>query len=196
VDSDIQLIHFPHPTLRFKSKPVVRVDAQLAAVVARMFDVMYENNGVGLAANQVNIPLRIFVANPAGRRDEGQEFAFINPVISRQRGTEEANEGCLSLPGINAPVKRSKALHLSAYDMQGREIEFDCDGFMARIIQHETDHLDGVMFIDRLSEVDQRSFENEVATLVYDFESKQRIGGLASTEELEASTQDWLTRYA
>ncbi len=193
---DIHLILYPHPTLRFKSSPVARVDSQLVEVVDRMFELMYQHNGVGLAANQVNIPLRIFVANPAGRKGEGQEFVFINPVISRQRGTEEADEGCLSLPGITAAVKRSKNLHVSAYDMQGREIELDCDGFLARIIQHETDHLDGVLFTDRLSESDQRAYEYDMSTLVVDFESQQKTGGIASNEELNDTLNDWLARYA
>ncbi len=193
---DINLIFFPHPTLRHKSSPIARVDAQLAAVVQRMFDLMYEYHGVGLAANQVNIPLRIFVANPAGKKGEGQELVFINPTISRQRGTEEADEGCLSLPGVSAAVKRSKYLHVSAYDIQGREVEMDCEGFLARIIQHELDHLDGVLFTDRLAEGDQRSVENDLATLELDFESKQRTGGMPTAEELKESLNDWLSRYA
>ncbi len=195
MNDDVNLIFHPHPTLRFKSKPIARVDEQLVRLVQRMFDLMYEFNGVGLAANQVNVPLRIFVANPAGRRGEGEEFAFINPVISRQKGAEEADEGCLSIPSVTAPVKRSKSLHLSAYDIQGREIELDCEGFFARIIQHETDHLDGVLFVDRLNESIARSVERDLENLTLDFESKQRTGSLPSTDDLQSELQDWLTRY-
>jgi peptide deformylase len=176
--------------------PIARVDGELAAVINRMFELMYQHKGVGLAANQVNLPLRVFVANPSGHKDEGEEYVFINPIISRQKGSEEAEEGCLSLPGIAAPIKRSKSLHVSAYDIQGREIEMDCEGFLARIIQHETDHLDGVLLIDRVSESEQRSLDNDVNTLVVDFESQQRTGSIPSSEELQEELKDWLTRYA
>ncbi len=195
VDS-VNLIYFPHPTLVYKSKPIARVDENLPKLISRMFDLMYEHRGVGLAANQVNVPLRLFVANPSGTRGEGEEFAFLNPTISRQKGSEEAEEGCLSLPGVNAMVKRSKHLHLSAYDLQGREVEIDCEGYLARIIQHEIDHLDGVMFIDRLDPTKARAVEEDVEDLIVEFESKKRTGGFPSDAELNEELDDWLSRYA
>lgn len=145
----LQLVTYPHPTLRHRSKPILRVDAQLKEIVEQMFEVMYEFRGVGLAANQVNLPIRLFVANPSGDKEErDQEMVFINPVINKPKGTLEAEEGCLSLPGINAHVKRSRSLQINAYDISGTEIAGEVDGFLARIIQHETDHLDGMLFID------------------------------------------------
>ncbi len=102
----MKIIHYPHPTLRHRSKPVRRVDAKLKSMISEMFDLMYEASGIGLAANQVDLPLRFFVCNLAGERGEGEELVFINPVISRPKGNEEREEGCLSLPGVCAPVKR------------------------------------------------------------------------------------------
>ena len=146
----MEIITHPHPTLKYKSRPVVRINAELKAIVAEMFELMYEAKGVGLAANQVNLPLRLFVANPSGVRGEGEDLVFINPVISKGTGNEVADEGCLSLPGIYGPVNRSKSIHVEAFGIDGSSISMDLDDFLARVVQHETDHLDGVMFTDRM----------------------------------------------
>ena len=96
----MQIITYPHYTLRYKSQPLTRVDAALRKLVAEMFDLMYEANGVGLAGNQVDLPLRLFVVNMAAEPGEGEELVFINPVLSQPKGKEEGEEGCLSLPGL------------------------------------------------------------------------------------------------
>jgi peptide deformylase len=147
----VRIIKYPHPTLRHKSKPLQRVDAELKKLVAEMFDLMYEHKGVGLAANQVDLPYRFFIINLENDPQTAPEYVFLNPVISRRTGTAEAEEGCLSFPEIYAPVKRSAKVTISAYDLQGREINYQLDGFFARAVQHEYDHLEGVLFIDRLS---------------------------------------------
>ena len=138
----MEIITHPHPTLKHQSKPILRINAELKAIVAEMFELMYEAKGVGLAANQVNLPLRVFVANPSGSRGEGEEFVFINPVISKGTGNEVADEGCLSLPGVYGPVNRSKSIHVEAFSIDGEAISLDLEDFMARVVQHETDHLD------------------------------------------------------
>jgi len=148
----VRVIHYPHPALLRVSKPLRRVDAELKKMIAEMFDLMYQNKGIGLAANQVDLPYRLFVVNLSGDpKSKDEERVFINPVLSKPKGSDEAEEGCLSLPGLYAPVRRASAVHVSAYDLSGKEIAADVDGLLARCIQHETDHLDGVMFIDRLS---------------------------------------------
>ena len=195
ITSDFSVITFPHPTLRYPSKPIQRVDKQLKLIVDEMFRLMYEHKGVGLAANQVDLPIRLFVANPTGRSDEGEPLVFINPVISRGKGIEEFEEGCLSLPGINANIKRNKSIHVNAYDINGNEINQLFDGFVARIIQHETDHLDGVLIIDRLGDAVLRSFEKELDTLQSDYSSRQRTGSLPSDEDMLARRLDWEKRY-
>lgn len=191
----LQLITFPHPTLRFQSKPIIRVDASLRDMIAQMFDIMYENRGVGLAANQVNLPLRLFIANPTGEKGNGEELVFLNPVIRRSTGSAESEEGCLSLPGIHAAVKRNKSLHVKAYSMEGREIDMQVDGFLARIIQHEIDHLDGVLFIDRVSPETQRVLLDELSGFVSTHDSKQRQGMIPSDEQLSEQREEWLNRY-
>lgn len=147
----LQVIQYPHPTLRHISKPLRRVDAELRKIVDEMLELMYEHEGVGLAANQVDLPYRLFVTNVQGDRDAKEtECVFINPVLSGGHGQEEDEEGCLSIPGIRAPVVRNTHVKIQAYDLAGNEITGEVEGLMARIVQHETDHLDGTLFIDRL----------------------------------------------
>jgi peptide deformylase len=191
----LQLITYPHPTLRHRSKPIVRVDAQLKDLVEQMFEIMYEFRGVGLAANQVNLPIRLFIANPSGDKEEGPELVFINPVINKAKGTAEAEEGCLSLPGINAHVKRNKSLQINAYDLSGNEIKADVDGFLGRIVQHEIDHLDGVLFIDRLSEELRRPISDQIQAFEAAFETRQKTGAVAQNEALHAQVVEWEQKY-
>jgi peptide deformylase len=147
----LKIIQYPHPTLRHVSKPLKRVDAELRKIVAQMFELMYEHEGIGLAANQVDLPYRLFVTNVQGKPDAKEtECVFINPVLSRGRGQAEEEEGCLSIPGVYAPVTRNETIRVQAYDLSGDEIEGEVDGLMARVLQHETDHLDGKLFVDRL----------------------------------------------
>ena len=193
--ASLQLITYPHPTLRHRSKPIVRVDARLKEIVDEMFEIMYEFRGVGLAANQVNLPIRLFIANPSGDKEEGPELVFINPVINRAKGTAEAEEGCLSLPGINAHVRRNKSLVVNAYDLNGNEINAEVDGFMGRIVQHEIDHLDGVLFIDRLTDEIRRPIADQIQAFETLFESKQKTGGIAQNEALQAELLEWERKY-
>ncbi len=174
----LKIIHYPHPTLRHKSKPVTRVDAQLKQTVNEMFQLMYKAKGIGLAANQVDLPLRLFVINLSGDPDEGEERVFINPVISKPKGQAEADEGCLSIPQVNGTVLRPSKIHISAYDLNGAEIDETVDGLLARAILHETDHLDGVLFIDRMSDTSKKTIDG----LLYEFENEHKA--LVSSGEI------------
>lgn len=183
--SVLEIIHYPHPTLRYKSKPIKRVDANLRQMVEEMFDLMYEHKGVGLAANQVDLPLRLFVVNETADPDQrDQEHVFINPIISRPKGNEEAQEGCLSLPEVYADVKRPAEFHFSAYNLKGEKIEGQFDGFFGRILQHETDHLDGIMFIDKVMPNDLVEIEHEIEEFEVDFKSKRDVNAIPSDEEI------------
>jgi peptide deformylase len=183
----LEIIHYPHPTLRHKSKPLKRVDAELRDIVARMFDLMYEYEGVGLAANQVDLPYRLFISNPEGdpsRKD--LEQVFINPVLSGGRGLEEAEEGCLSIPDVRSPVTRSATIRIQAYDLSGCEIQGEVSGYLARIVQHETDHLDGVLFVDRLAPAQAADVKDALAEFELAFRSKQATGEVRGTDEIVA----------
>ncbi len=173
-----KIIHYPHPTLRHKSKAITRVDSELREIIADMFRLMYKANGIGLAANQVDLPLRLFVITLAGKPDEGEELVFINPVVSKPKGQAEAEEGCLSIPEVNGSVLRPEKIHISAYDLSGNEIDATAEGLLARAIQHETDHLDGVLFVDRMSEASRKNIDGAL----YEFENEHKA--LVSSGEI------------
>lgn len=133
--------------LRRRAAPVEGVTPELRKTIADMIETMYDEVGIGLAAPQVGIPLRLMVVGSENGR--GAE-ALINPAIVDQGGSVTAEEGCLSLPGIFAPVTRAEWVRLEAQDVEGGAVSLTARGLRARVLQHEMDHLDGVLFIDRL----------------------------------------------
>jgi peptide deformylase len=160
----LEVIQYPHPTLRHRSRPLKKVDAELRKIVAEMFELMYKHEGVGLAANQIDLPYRLFIANQSGdRNNKDEEHVFINPVLSRGRGQVEDEEGCLSIPEVRAPVVRKESIRVEAYDLEGNLFQGDAEGLMARILQHETDHLDGTLFIDRLQPTQLAAVKDKLA---------------------------------
>jgi len=151
-----------------------------------MFVLMYQARGIGLAANQVDLPLQLFVINLTGDAEEGEERVFINPVISKPGGQAEAEEGCLSIPEVNGTVLRPEKIHVSAFDLAGNEIDETVDGLLARAIQHEYDHLHGVLFIDRLSESVKKNIDGEL----YEFENHhQALVKSGEIPDVEANNQ-------
>ena len=194
--SSLEIIHYPHPTLRHKSKPIMRVDDQLRAVIKQMFPLMYEARGIGLAANQIDLPLRVFVLNLAADPEEGEEHVFINPVVSRPKGSDEKEEGCLSMPGVNGHVKRPETVRVEAYNLQGQLFEADLDGLFARAVQHELDHLDGVLFTDKLSETGKIAVRPELEELEIVFGNKRDTGELPDDSTIAARLQQIESQYA
>ncbi len=183
----LSVIHYPHPTLRHVSRPLKRVDADLKRMIDEMFDLMYANEGVGLAANQVNLPYRFFVSNVEGDRNvRDAECVFINPVILRGSGQAEREEGCLSIPGVYAPVTRKEKITVQAYNLAGEEVSGDFEGLQARIVQHEVDHLDGRLFIDRLTPLQRADIQHSLEEFEIDFESKRSVGEMPSDEQIAA----------
>lgn len=179
----MQIIHYPHPTLRHISKPLKRVDAELQKMVREMFDLMYQAKGVGLAANQVDLPYRLFVANLASdpaARDE--EHVFINPVIRGRKGMAEAEEGCLSLPSVYEMVRRPETVTINAYTLGGQEVDWELSGLFARVVQHETDHLDGVLFIDRLPATKQADMRGVLEEFAAVYENRQALGEMLQSQ--------------
>jgi peptide deformylase len=138
------------PVLRQRAREAVRVDDALRSLIADMFDTMYAEEGVGLAAPQVGISTRVIVVDP--RDEEVQPFALVNPVIVESSAEQDrAEEGCLSIPGLHEIVKRSARVVIEGLDRDGQPVRFEAGGLLARILQHEVDHLDGILFIDRVS---------------------------------------------
>ena len=183
----LEVVHYPHPTLRHVSKPLAKVDRQVRDWAAEMIELMYEHEGIGLAANQVDLPYRMFVINVEGDPDKPElERVFLNPVISKGKGQEEMNEGCLSLPDVRGPVTRNATIRVQAYDLQGNEIDETVDGMIARVILHETDHLDGILFTDKLAASHKAEVDGQLYELELDFQSRQQTGDLPSDEAIAA----------
>ncbi len=192
----MQIIQYPHPTLRHVSKPLRRFDAPLRKIVDEMFELMYAAKGVGLAANQVDLPLRFFVVNlEADPAAKDQQRVFINPVLSKPKGQKVGEEGCLSLPGLYGDVTRNERLTIHAYDLAGNEVREQVDGMLARVIQHETDHLDGVLFIDRLAPSAALAAKEAIEDFETIYAGRDERGELPSDDEIARHWAEWESKY-
>lgn len=148
---DLKIILWPDPRLKKASKSVAAFDEALKALAARMFELMRDAKGVGLAAPQVGHNIRLFVMNPTG--EPSDDRVYVNPSLTDGDGEDEAEEGCLSLPDIHANVVRFKQMKITAQDLDGRPIEEAASGFAPRVWQHELDHLNGTLLTDRMGPV-------------------------------------------
>jgi peptide deformylase len=156
----LNILHFPDPRLRLKAKPVEHVDAAVRRLVDDMFETMYAAPGIGLAATQVNIQQRIIVIDVSDANDA--PLCLINPEITRRDGLERMEEGCLSVPGIYDAVERAAAITVRALDREGKPFVLDADGLLAVCIQHESDHLEGKLFVDYLSELKRQRIRKKL----------------------------------
>lgn len=145
--SVLEVLLYPEPVLSKKAEPVSEFGPGLRQLAADMMETMEEYDGVGLAAPQVGASIRMIVLREPEKRIE---MCLVNPEIDAREGTEMAEEGCLSLPQLYAPVQRDARIHVSAQDLNGQPVDFHAEGLLARIVQHETDHLDGLVFLDRV----------------------------------------------
>src|SRR5919108_3820203 len=142
----LEIVEYPAEVLKRAGAPVEKFDAELEKLVADMFETMYAAEGVGLAAPQVGLSLRLFVMDC-----EGLKLVAANPLILSADGEQEGEEGCLSVGKIHAPLRRAARARLRAQDVRGEVFEQEAEGLAARCFQHETDHCDGLLFLDRLS---------------------------------------------
>lgn len=172
---EFRLTLYPEPVLRRVATPVAAFDDELRATVRAMFDLMYASNGVGLAGPQVGLQQRILVLNPTGDVAKAdQELALVNVQIVDRMGDETLyEEGCLSFPGIYAEVKRPARCRVHAFSPNGELIDREYSDFTSRIIQHEYDHLEGVLLVDRMSPADKQRHKAALQTLVDKYRSKQ-----------------------
>lgn len=159
----LKVLHWPAPVLQTMADPVGKVDAWLHQVIDRMIALMGEHEGVGLAAPQVGLPLRLFIMSVTGKTEDVR--VIINPELSEQRGEEEKEEGCLSLPEIRAKIIRATSLQLTGMNPEGKPISEKLEGFPARIVQHENDHLDGILILDRMSTLARMAHRQKIKAL-------------------------------
>jgi peptide deformylase len=157
----LPIIEFPDPRLRTVAKPIAQVDGAIGQLIEDMFETMYEAPGIGLAATQVNVHLQLLVLDVS--EDKSQPMVFINPEILATEGSKTYQEGCLSVPGIFADVKRADKITVRALDRGGKSFELDADGLLAVCIQHEMDHLAGKVFVDYLSPLKRELVKKKLA---------------------------------
>lgn len=172
-DSDkCHLVLYPHPVLREVCAEIEAFTPQLAALAERLLEVMREVKGLGLAAPQVGVAIRLFVCNPTGEPED--DLIVVNPRIVEQQGVAEFDEGCLSLPDVTVSMRRATSLVVEAHDLDGQAVRLEAQDILGRIVQHETDHLDGKLIIDRMSEADEIANRRIVKQLEESYASLKR----------------------
>lgn len=161
----LNILHYPDERLHLKATAVDKFDAELKQLIADMAETMYDHNGIGLAATQVNIQKRLFITDLAKEGQPSQLTVFINPVISNKIGEVKGDEGCLSVPGVFEPVTRAEKITVDYQDVDGNKHSLTCEGLQAICIQHENDHLDGKVFVDYLSALKKNFIKKKMKKL-------------------------------
>lgn len=159
----LTILHHPDPRLRQTAKPVSVFDAALQKLIDDMFETMYDAPGVGLAATQVGVALRLAVMDCSEDKSKPQPMVMINPELREPADRVEMEEGCLSVPGVADKIERYNRLKLRALDRDGQSYELEAEGLMAQAIQHEIDHLDGKLYIDYLSAMKRERINKKLA---------------------------------
>jgi peptide deformylase len=182
----MKIVHYPHPALRHPTRPLMAIDKQVHLDAGRMLELMYEARGLGLAANQVFLPYRIVVMNPTGDpQQRDREQVLLNPVVLERKGSIEGEEGCLSFPELFQKVRRAKTVTVQAYNLKGELIERVVSDLESRLWQHEVDHLDGILFIDKMGTIARLSSRSSLKEFEAQFQKAQERGEIPPTAELE-----------
>lgn len=166
------VVCYPDPILRRKTAPITEIDDDVRRRAQEMVEIMYQAKGVGLAGPQAGWGARICVLNCTG--EKGAEGVYINPRIVKAEGDETLEEGCLSLPGIHVKIRRTTWVNVEAYDLNGNELYIEAEGIEARAWQHEIDHLDGVLIVDRMSPAQRLFHARALKELEQDYRERQR----------------------
>jgi len=173
--------------LRCQAKQLTSIDKQVRLQIGEMFDLMYEAKGLGLAATQVALPFQFLVMNISGDANQkDKEQVFINPTLVERKGIMEGEEGCLSFPGLFQKVRRAKTVKIKAYNLEGQEVEVIASDLASRAWQHEIDHLNGVLFIDKLGVIGKMAARGALKELEEEFKKMQQRGELPPDIEIKA----------
>lgn len=156
----LDILEFPDPRLRTPAQPVAEVDASVTRLAEDMLETMYAEQGIGLAATQVDVHREVIVIDVSETRDS--PVVLINPRLSDPQGEVSSDEGCLSVPGFYEPVVRAERIHVNALDRHGEPFELDAEGLLAICIQHECDHLEGKLFVDYLSSLKRQRIRKKL----------------------------------
>ena len=158
----LEILKYPHPTLKKRSKEVDRIDEGIKRLIRDMAETMYGANGIGLAACQIGVPQRVIVLDVSPIDPQKSFFAMINPEIISQEGEIDHEEGCLSVPDCFDKVKRKEKICVRGISQEGKEMEVAGEGILAFALQHEIDHLNGILILDRLSQLKRDIYRNKL----------------------------------
>lgn len=165
----LDIVKYGHPVLREKGKRIEKITPEIRQLAADMIETMYAANGLGLAAQQIGRALMLTVIDVTGSEQPWTQspqlpmpLALVNPVLSNPHGEQISSEGCLSVPEINADIRRAERITVRALNLDGKEFTFDCTGLLARAAQHEVDHLNGILFIDRMDAATRASLSGKL----------------------------------
>jgi peptide deformylase len=175
----MKIVQYPHPALRAKCRPLATLDGEVRTAAAQMLDLMYRHEGLGLAAPQVALDYQLIVINFDGDSENKElELVAVNPVIVEGKGVEKDREGCLSFPGLYQDIRRFKTVKVQYYGLDGALHEMTCDDLAARIWQHEIDHLNGTLFIDKMGPLARRGSKKYLESYISEFEEGVKKGSI------------------
>jgi peptide deformylase len=189
----MKIVHYPHPALRCKSRPLTTIDEKVRTQAAQMLELMYAAKGLGLASNQVALPYQLFVMNSEGDPEKRElERVCINPVIIERKGSIEGEEGCLSFPKLFQKVRRAKTIKVQYYTLTGELREETEHDLIARVMQHEIDHLHGELFIDKLGPLARLAARGQIKEFERQFRRAQEKGEYPPSPEIEKQLKELL----
>ena len=175
----MKIVKYPHPALRVAARPVAAIDKDVQLAAGHMLDLMYQHEGLGLAATQVALDIQLLVMNFEGDPAKKEmEYVAINPVVVESKGTVNDREGCLSFPGLYQNVRRAKTVKVQAYNLKGELYEMTCTDLPSRVWQHEIDHLHGVLFIDKMGPLGKLASKKDIEKFIAEFEQAKKKGDL------------------
>src|SRR5258707_897400 len=182
----MKIVKFPHPSLKHPAVPLKAIDKNVHMRAGEMLDLMREAHGLGLAAPQVALPFQMLVVN----RDtdplmQALEEVYINPVILERKGTVEGEEGCLSFPGLFQKIRRAKTVKVQAYNLKGEEVLTHVSDLPSRVLQHEIDHLHGILFIDKMGPIAKLSSRGALKELEREYRRAQEKGEIPPDPDIE-----------
>lgn len=182
----MKIVYYPHPALRRKARPLTAIDKELRIQSGEMIEKMYEAKGLALAATQVALPYQLLVMNMTGDPEQREhEAIYVNPVIVERKGTQDGDEGCLSFPGLFQKVRRAKTVKIQAYNLKGELVELVASDLEARAWQHELDHLDGVLYIDKMGPLAKLGARGSLREFEREFRKLQERGEIPPNAQIE-----------
>jgi len=186
----MKIVRYPHPSLRVVARPLAAIDDKVRKQAEEMIALMLEHKGLALAGTQVELPYRMIVMNVQAegiKREE--EGVYFNPVILERKGTQEGDEGCLSFPELFQKIRRAKTVRVQAYNLKGELIDRVVQDLEARVWQHEIDHLDGILFIDKMGPIAKLSSRSTLKAFEREYKKAQERGEIPPEADIKKTLE-------